>query len=566
MNRKKYGGTQPRFLPIWMHKLWIVLGCAIGIGLIGTGIGIHYYRNYVAMDYDMRSKDIVNQIENWHNDIYSMEDLRGGQMRELWKTAIHWVMDNSTINENGGFSVELFREDRKQIYAPKEDNNYIILSSNVYPKENRVYECSNSTLQKLFQKYDELVSQGAGQKNKKTAQEQAVEIYIEDVYLYGGKYVPGKVTIQQKDTSESYSTIKEYDFTPSNIERYEHIELDQGGYRLTGPIRIEEDDQDKIADQLLQDYTEQDMWNGEKLHIGEGLWDDDLEIHNHIWGGSEYITTQSRNIGGILQAKIVVAAHYSIFKDYGWQMAGIYCGILLIAVLLSLILAYHTYMVRKNQYEMDVYRRETTNAMAHDLKTPLTAISGYAENLVNKVHTEKTEYYCQAILENATYMNRIVSNILELAKIESTHTTLVKENVSVYILMQKCVEKYEGLLEEAKLKIDIQGDAIISADQSAMLQITENLIGNAMKYAKAETVISVVITQKSMCISNTIANKLDVPVEELVKPFVKGQNSRNGKKGSGMGLAIVKHIVDECGYHLTLKCEEDEFLAEIRFS
>ena len=59
MNRKKYGGTQPRFLPIWMHKLWIVLGCTIGIGLIGTGIGLHYYRNYVAMDYDMRSKDIL---------------------------------------------------------------------------------------------------------------------------------------------------------------------------------------------------------------------------------------------------------------------------------------------------------------------------------------------------------------------------------------------------------------------------------------------------------------------------------------------------------------------------
>ena len=572
MKRGKHKVIQPCFFRIWCERMFILSGCAIILGLLGTGIAVHFYRNYVAKDYEMKCNAIVNRIENWHNDIYAMDNLRAGQMQELWRTAIHWVMDmqmGGSPEANGGCSIQLYRGDRQQAYAQKEEVSYIVLGRNNGEEKSRIYECPNEILKPVFTEYDQSLDLSSNRFGKKKGlQGYQSEIYIEDIYIKGGTYIPGKVELRKwnENGEEDYTVVKEYDFTPKDTSGYDYIKVEEEGYHLLGPLRFSGDEQDAVADQLLRNYTEHDIWAGEKIRIGEGLWDDDTQLSGKILGGTDYIMTQSRNIGGAIQAKIVIAAHYSLFSDYGKWIVLVYGLLVVVVVLSSLVSAYYTYMVRKSQYDMDVYRRETTNAMAHDLKTPLTAISGYAENLVNKVHTEKTEYYCKAILENAQYMNEMVGNILELARVETVPRILVKEEVSMYTVTKKCMEKYRGLLDEARLQMQIEGEAVIKADVEVMKQAMENLLSNAIKYAKEETVIQVQLTEHSMCISNVMAAGLDVSVEELVKPFVKGDNSRNGKRGSGMGLAIVKHIVEESGYHLLLRCEEDQFIAEIQFS
>ncbi len=567
MKKRRYRMTQPKFFNIWMKRLAVLLCGAVLLGIIGMGIAIHYYRSYVAMDYDMKSNELINQIEDWHNEIYNM-DLRAGQMRSLWETAIHWVMDHYAENEKGGISIQMYREDGKQVYLKRENVSYIMLADKNGSNTNRIYECPNDILKKVFDEYDRLAGKNSQSEDRKKEGGQDVEIYMDDIYLSEGKYIPGKVELRKwnSDTENDYTTVKEFDFTPVHTEMYQHIEVDKDGYRLLGPLRFSGDEQDAIADQLLQDYTQKDMWNGEKVRIGEGLWDGDQKMISKTFGGTEYLTTQSRNIGGMIQTKIVITAHYNFFKDYGILVVWIAFGLIVLTIVISLLIAYYTYMIQKNRYDMEMYRRETTNAMAHDLKTPLTAISGYAENLVNKVHTEKTQYYCEAILENARYMDKMVANILELAKAESIQMRMKKETVSMYTLTTKCKEKYAGLLEDAKLQLHIQGDSIVKADGEAMMQVMDNLIGNAIKYAKEKTVIEVVLTERGVCISNTMAAKPDVPVEELVKPFVKGDNSRNGKRGNGIGLAIVKQIVENSGYHLSLRCEDDIFMVEIQFA
>ena len=161
-------------------------------------------------------------------------------------------------------------------------------------------------------------------------------------------------------------------------------------------------------------------------------------------------------------------------------------------------------------------------------------------------------------------MNEMVGNILDLAKVENTEQKLYRETIHLKELTEAVLKKYEVLIEESQVSVHIEGDSVIKADSSMMMQVIENLMGNAIKYSKADSEISIVFTDAYFEICNVMEVSPEIPVEELWKPFVKGDNSRN-EKGSGIGLTIVKNITDLHGYTLMLQCDEDVFTAEICF-
>ena len=111
----------------------------------------------------------------------------------------------------------------------------------------------------------------------------------------------------------------------------------------------------------------------------------------------------------------------------------------------------------------------------------------------------------------------------------------------------------------------MEGACEIEADPIRMEQAIENLIGNAIKYAPTDTEIDIKIDKNFYEIRNRLEGELETPVEELWKPFVKGDNSRNEQRGTGIGLTIVKNIADIHGFELSLQCEEQEFVAKIEF-
>lgn len=98
-------------------------------------------------------------------------------------------------------------------------------------------------------------------------------------------------------------------------------------------------------------------------------------------------------------------------KDYD----GMACSVLLFMAVFSLLPAGYYHKTYRERIRIEEYYRNTTNALAHELKTPLMAISGYAENLRENVHTEKKDHYADAILTNVSHMDRVIVNMLDLA-------------------------------------------------------------------------------------------------------------------------------------------------------
>ncbi|MCM1180614.1 MAG: HAMP domain-containing histidine kinase [Clostridium sp.] len=400
--------------------------------------------------------------------------------------------------------------------------------------------------------------------------EQGFAIELEDCYIKGKKFLPGQVFIVDGDgervSRETGMAIDNgenaigFDLTPENAEGYTHIYNESN--RIFGPVWA--------GSASMNEY---DRWFA-KLQEKEIVRFDCLDAD----GGSTclkdgtdacmmFFAKYSSEDESIPDLLLISFWEYNIVEMYGKRACGIYAGILALAVALSLILAYRSYFRYQAQSQMNRYRREMTNAMAHDLKSPLMVISGYAENLRDNVHMEKKDYYAEAILENVQYMNKIIHNILQLSKIESGKAKLQKTEVELKRLTEAELHKYEGCIEDKGLEIsvDLADAGCILADEDQMAQVVDNLLSNAVKYTPEQGEIFVKAGAGYYEVRNSMEETLGMDAAQLWKPFVKGDNSRGNEQGSGIGLTIVKNIVEQHGFRLELLEEDGIFVAKLYF-
>ena len=237
--------------------------------------------------------------------------------------------------------------------------------------------------------------------------------------------------------------------------------------------------------------------------------------------------------------------------------------IFLIAMLvIALIDAWRRNVKNQADYMFEDYQTNLTNSLAHDLKTPLMAMSGYIENiLTGNLDDEKINKYLSAVMDNISYTDSIISRTLELNAIN--HINIKRENISLYELINETVEKYSMLLDERNISVTTDGTGEISADISMLKTIIENLISNAVNYTTENGKINISISNKNIVIKNTVDNKVDV--KELKKPFAKDDKSRRNNSGSGLGLAIAENATAINGFKLDISCSNTEFIAELKF-
>ena len=193
-----------------------------------------------------------------------------------------------------------------------------------------------------------------------------------------------------------------------------------------------------------------------------------------------------------------------------------------------------------------------TNA-SHELRTPLTAIQGYAETLLDTGNTKKKQrqQFIIRIYEQAIYLSGLISDLLNLSKIESGGMKLNFQNYKVVDLRKKITNLFEPLFSESKMNFEweIPDDPTeIYVDPELITQVLVNLIDNAIKYTESGGTISVSFQTKEDNIIFQIKDMgIGIPKQELERIFERfyrvDTDSTNKVKGTGLGLSIAKHIV-----------------------
>lgn len=265
--------------------------------------------------------------------------------------------------------------------------------------------------------------------------------------------------------------------------------------------------------------------------------------------GKDYFIgeTQILNIGFILKRAIVVILPIT----------------LLVFIIIAILRTSKEYAVLSAHYAIEDHRREMTDRLAHDLKSPLMVISGYAENLSENVNPENRQHYAEAILENVKYMDNIIADVLDLSKLEDGAVKTNSEAFDAAAIIKELGANYEDCFRKNEVKFTYEGSAAFTTDKSLMKTILDNLMSNAVKYTDKGGSITVKCESGKVCITNTCADADKLDFAKLAEPFVKGDNSRSGRKGSGLGLSIASCAASKLGLKLSLSAENGMFKAEI---
>ncbi|WP_296826102.1 cell wall metabolism sensor histidine kinase WalK [uncultured Megasphaera sp.] len=218
------------------------------------------------------------------------------------------------------------------------------------------------------------------------------------------------------------------------------------------------------------------------------------------------------------------------------------------------------------QERREQLRREFTSNVSHELKTPLTSISGFAEVLSTGICNNKDDivHFGTLIRKEALRLLQMIEEIMHLARIEDGKRQLNMEDVNLRDLIQEIVEFMEPVLMEKKVTIHCtMDDTTVLADRGLCRELIMNLLDNAVKYNRPGGHVYVDVRHEGhrafLVVRDTGIGIPEDKQKRVFERFYRADSSRSQKiKGTGLGLAIVKHIVEQHHGTIALKSKENE--------
>ena len=216
--------------------------------------------------------------------------------------------------------------------------------------------------------------------------------------------------------------------------------------------------------------------------------------------------------------------------------------------------------------------KELISNIAHDLKTPITAIQGYAEGILDGVASspEMMEKYIRTIYNKANDMSRLIDELTYYSKIDTNKIPYNYKKLSVREYFDDCAEEIGLDMESRGIEFAYQNsvaeDVLVIADPEQLRKVINNIIGNSVKYLdKKPGHVSIKVSDIGDFIQCDIAdNGCGVAKQDLTRifeRFFRTDASRNSLRGgSGIGLSIVKKIIEDHGGRIWASSVEGEGL------
>ncbi len=205
--------------------------------------------------------------------------------------------------------------------------------------------------------------------------------------------------------------------------------------------------------------------------------------------------------------------------------------------------------------QVDTLRRELIANVSHDLRSPMAVINGYIETLVMKedtLSTEERRKYLDIVFRSSQKLNRLVSDLFELSKLESGQVQIEKEKIAIADEVKRITEEYGVLAEKKNLKINadlsLLDDQVVLGDVKMINRVFQNLLDNAVKFSPKDGEIEIKLASDGKNVLTTVSNTAE-GINETKLERLFDRNYQAGTKdsqtgGIGLGLAIVKKILE----------------------
>ncbi|KGR90381.1 histidine kinase [Ureibacillus massiliensis 4400831 = CIP 108448 = CCUG 49529] len=207
------------------------------------------------------------------------------------------------------------------------------------------------------------------------------------------------------------------------------------------------------------------------------------------------------------------------------------------------------------QKRLDKLRSDFIANVSHELRTPIAMLQGYSEAILDDVVSseEERKEMIRIIYDESQRMGRLVTDLLDLARMESGHMTLFKDDLPIVHVIERITQKFAQVAKEKhvhlEFKCTLSDDLIMSLDEDRIEQVLTNLIDNAIRHTPEEGNVTVSLDNELSYAKITVSDTGEgIPKEDLpfvFERFYKADKARTRSKGgTGLGLAIAKNIVE----------------------